>query len=80
MESIVIKYNNSQEGAYLLGRLSAISIEYEHFINERTINIYPHDQDDAEEADDIIYSQRWFASEFQLMKKLDDKIKEVYYG
>jgi hypothetical protein len=80
METITVKYNGSQDGAYLLGRLSAINIEYEHFIDARTINIYPHDQDDIEEADDIVYSLRWFASEFQLMKKLDNKIKEVYYG
>ena len=71
MDNIVVKYGNSQEGAYLLGRLSAIAISYEHFIAARTIIIYPADQDDVEEADDIVYSQRWFASELKRMREVD---------
>lgn len=73
MEPITINYKTSQEGCFLLGRLNALSITFNHTVDDNTIIIYPVDQCDLEDIDDILDSTKFFSHLFPTMAK-----KEAY--
>lgn len=71
MENIVIKYDNSQEGAFILGRLNAIPIWFIHTYKHRQFEATPTDQDDVEEIEDIIEALEFWRKELNNMANLD---------